>query len=85
MSFLLYLGAFTGNAFIVKAISLHRGLQASVNLFFTNLALVDTTHTLTISPKLLENLVVNQVDCMVQLFFLIWLLGAKPLLLLVVA
>lgn len=85
MSFLLYLGAFIGNAFIVKAISLHPGLQASVNLFFTNLALVDTTHTLTISPKLLENLVVNQVDCMVQLFFLIRLLGAKPLLLLAVA
>uniref|UniRef100_A0A8C5JUR9 G-protein coupled receptors family 1 profile domain-containing protein n=1 Tax=Jaculus jaculus TaxID=51337 RepID=A0A8C5JUR9_JACJA len=67
-----------GNTLIIMAISLNPGLHTPMYFFLSNLALV--------LPKLLEGLVprgssISYEGCMIQLFFLMWFLGAELLLL----
>ncbi|MBZ3871135.1 Olfactory receptor 13A1 [Sciurus carolinensis] len=83
---LLYLMAFAGNVIIVMAIGLNPSLHTPMYFFLTNLALLDVLCTSTVLPKLLEGLVatrstISYGDCMAQLFFLTWFLGAELLLL----
>ncbi|XP_004451327.1 olfactory receptor 13A1-like [Dasypus novemcinctus] len=88
--FLLYLMAFAGNCLILMAICLNTPLHTPMYFFLTNLAIVDLICTSTVLPKLLENLVdkgttISYEGCMMQLFFLTWILGAELLLLTIMA
>uniref|UniRef100_A0A8D2CYB2 Olfactory receptor n=1 Tax=Sciurus vulgaris TaxID=55149 RepID=A0A8D2CYB2_SCIVU len=83
---LLYLTACAGNVIIVMAIGLNPSLHTPMYFFLANLALLDVLCTSTVLPKLLEGLVaarstISYGDCMAQLFFLTWFLGAELLLL----
>ncbi|XP_072484551.1 olfactory receptor 13A1-like [Notamacropus eugenii] len=85
----LFVVAFTGNSLIITVISLNPGLHTPMYFFLMNLALLDVLSTLTVVPKLLQNLITRNTisygGCLAQIYFLTWCLGAELLLFTVMA
>ncbi|XP_072484546.1 olfactory receptor 13A1-like isoform X3 [Notamacropus eugenii] len=80
----LFVVAFTGNTLIITVISLNPGLHTPMYFFLINLALLDVLSTLTVVPKLLQNLMtkntISYSGCLTQIYFLTLCLGAEDLL-----
>ncbi|XP_004648913.2 olfactory receptor 13A1-like, partial [Octodon degus] len=86
----LYTVTLTGNALIILAITLHRGLHTPMYFFLFNLATMDIICTSSIMPKTLQGLLSKQSTisyggCLAQLYFLTWAASSELLLLTVMA
>ncbi|KAM9061505.1 olfactory receptor 13G1-like [Sarcophilus harrisii] len=80
----LYTVALSGNILIFVTISFNPTLHTPMYFFLVNLGLIDILCTSTIVPKLLENMLgrktISYSDCMTQMYFFTWSLGAEVLL-----
>ncbi|XP_038600231.1 olfactory receptor 13A1-like [Tachyglossus aculeatus] len=79
---LLFVMAVTGNVLIITAIHVSTGLHVPMYFFLANLAILDIICTLSVLPKILENLIsaketISYGGCMSQIFFLSWSLSSE--------
>ncbi|XP_072495842.1 olfactory receptor 13A1-like [Notamacropus eugenii] len=85
----LFVVAFTSNLLITIVIILNPDLHTPMYFFLINLAFLDVLSTLTVVPKLLQNLITKNTisygGCLAQIYFLTWCLGAELLLCTVMA
>ncbi|XP_072484544.1 olfactory receptor 13A1-like isoform X1 [Notamacropus eugenii] len=80
----LFILAFTGNSLIMTVIIQNPGLHIPMYFFLINLALVDILSSLSVVPKLLQNIITKNTisygGCIAQIYVLSWCLGAELLL-----
>ncbi|XP_038599262.1 olfactory receptor 13A1-like [Tachyglossus aculeatus] len=87
---LLFVMAFVGNVLIIAAIQVSTGLHVPMYFFLANLAILDIICTLSILPKVLQNLIavkktISYGGCMNQLFFFSWSLSSELVLFMAMA
>ncbi|KAM3936504.1 olfactory receptor 11L1-like [Leptodactylus fuscus] len=86
----IFLVTITGNVIILTVVTMDQSLQTPMYFFLSNLSFLEIWYTMTIVPKLLDNLLVksNNISfsgCMTQLFFFVTFGATECYLLLVMA
>nr|XP_004669690.1 olfactory receptor 13G1-like [Jaculus jaculus] len=82
--FILLMVALAGNGLIIMIVHCSPNLHTPMYFFLVNLALLDVVCTITVLPKVLQDLVAENTisfgGCLTQMFVFSWILGSELLL-----